>query len=93
MKQTLKTIAFVICLLTMAFVVGANAQTSVKLDQAGNYVSASAGKDSVSYKATGKTFTDNKGKSYPVYVSKNGKLFVLRISKAGNEYRQYLKVN
>lgn len=93
MKQTLKKIAFVLCLLTMAFVVGANAQTSVKLEQSGNYVSASAGKDSVSYKPTGKTFTTSKGETFPVYISKNGKLFIIRTSKSGNQYRNYLKLD
>jgi hypothetical protein len=44
-------------------------------------------------KPMGKTYTDSKGKKYPVYVSKTGKMFVLRTSaKSGKEYRQYLKL-
>lgn len=93
MKQKLKTIAFVLCLLIMAAFVKANAQTSVKLDQSGNYVAVSAGKDSVSYKPTGKTFTTSKGETFPVYISKNGKLFIIRTSKSGNQYRTYLKLD
>lgn len=43
-------------------------------------------------KATGKTFTDTKGNVYPVYESNKGKLFYLRTSKAGKEYKVYLKL-
>lgn len=28
--------------------------------------------------------------SYPVWVTKNGRCYILRISKNGNEYKQYL---
>lgn len=31
------------------------------------------------------------GKEYPIYLSKNGKAFIIRVSKkTGKEYRQYL---
>jgi hypothetical protein len=44
-------------------------------------------------KATGKTYTDNKGESYPVYESKNQKLFIIKTSKkTGKNYNYYLKV-
>lgn len=37
------------------------------------------------------TWQDSKGNSYPIYLSKNGKAFVKRISqKSGNEYNYYL---
>lgn len=33
------------------------------------------------------------GKDYPVYISKNGAYYVVRISKkSGKEYKQYLKL-
>lgn len=72
---------------------GADAQT-IKQDAAGNYVAVKATKDSTqtSAKPTGKTYTDTKGNVYPVWVSKNGKLFIVRISKTGNKYNQYLKL-
>ncbi len=63
----------------------------VTTDKEGNYI-AVKGKPQPD-KATGKTFTDSKGNTYPVYLSKNGKLYVIRTSKSGNEYRQYLKVD
>jgi hypothetical protein len=73
---------------------GANSQTVVK-DKQGNYIAVKAIKDSTKTdaKPTGKTYTDTKGTVYPVMISKNGKLFVIRISKAGNRYNQYLKLN
>lgn len=64
---------------------------NVKQDKNGNYISIYQ-RDTTSAKPTGKTFTDTKGNTYPVYVSKNGKLFVMRTSKAGNNYKQYLKL-
>jgi hypothetical protein len=65
---------------------------SVKMDSTGNYIAVQVQKDSAT--ATGKTFTDSKGIKWPVFISKNGKLFVQRISKnTGKEYRQYLKLN
>lgn len=44
-------------------------------------------------KPTGKTYTDSKGVIYPVLISKNGKLFIIRTSKAGNKYNFYLQVD
>ena len=67
------------------------AQNVVK-DQNGNYtaVKATASKPI----ETGKTFTDAKGKVYPVYKTGTGKLFVIKTSaKTGNEYKMYLKEN
>lgn len=71
-----------------------NAQ-SVKQDANGNYIAVKAINDSThtSAKDTGKTYTDTKGNTYPVMISKNGKLFVIRISKTGNRYNQYLKID
>lgn len=78
--------------LFLAFTV-LKAQT-VKVDASGNYIAVKALKDSTgtAAKPTGKTFTDTKGNTYPVMISKNGKLFVVRISKTGNKYNQYLKL-
>lgn len=68
---------------------------TVKQDASGNYVLIK--KDSASRKSeatpTGKTFTDGKSKSYPVYKSKTGKLFIIKTSqKTGKTYNYYLKV-
>jgi hypothetical protein len=37
------------------------------------------------------TWKDSKGKEYPVYISKSGSCFVIKVSaKTGKEYRNYL---
>ena len=70
---------------------GLNAQT-VQKTKDGNYIAVVASKMAEKPKDTGKTYTDSKGNIYPVFISKGGKLFVIRISKAGKEYKQYLKL-
>ncbi len=96
MTTTTKTnrlakIAFLLCLSIMGLVIAGNSQT-VKMDASGNYVAV---KDTtLNYKATGKTYTTEKGETFPVYLSKTGKLFVIRTSKTtGKEYRSYLKID
>lgn len=38
------------------------------------------------------TYKAKDGKEYPIYLSKNGKAFIVRVSKkSGREYKQYLK--
>lgn len=50
--------------------------------------------DKVSLKNVTKTqyfYKDKSGKEYPIYLTKNGKAFIVRVSKkSGKEYRQYL---
>lgn len=87
MKKVLLTLAAFIMLQATG-----RAQNA-RIDEKGNYVTLST-KDTSKQplKATGKTFTDSKGKTYPVYISKNGKLFYIRTSKAGNTYPSYIKL-
>jgi hypothetical protein len=42
---------------------------------------------------TGKKVISADGNEYPIYVSKNGKYYIKKISKSGNEYKQYLKLD
>ena len=65
---------------------------NVKLDAAGNYIAITKKKGGTEAKLIGKTFTDAKGIVYPIYLSKNNKMFIIRTSKTGNEYNQYLKL-
>lgn len=82
----------IILILSLVFVSSLSyGQSSVKLDAQGNYVTVKDTITVTSAKPTGKTFTDSKGNVYPVMISKNGKLFVVRTSKTGNKYNQYLK--
>ena len=40
---------------------------------------------------TNYTYKTKDGKEYPIYLSKNGKAFIVRVSKkTGREYKQYL---
>jgi len=68
------------------------AQTPVKEDSTGNYVSASTKKPPEPATFTGKFYTDSKEERYPVYKTKTGKLFYKKISKKGTLYRVYIKV-
>jgi hypothetical protein len=81
-------------LIAILFTLAAFSQTTVKQDAKGNFVPVSVAKISKTDSTTGKNFTTAKGEVYPVYVSVNGKLYIIRTSKkTGNTYRQYLKLN
>lgn len=59
----------------------------IKVDKAGNYYAAKAASiDTV----TGKTFTDSKGVSYPVFKSPRNAVYVWKTAKKGNKYKMYL---
>jgi hypothetical protein len=65
---------------------------NAKVDASGNYVALSKPAETDSAKATGKTYTDHKGEKFSVQISAKGKLFYVRTSKAGNQYKVYLKL-
>ena len=79
---------FIVMLLTG---LTATAQTKVTKDAQGNFKAISSTKVKTADKATGKTFEAKDGTKYDVYESKNGKLYYNRTSKAGNQYKVYLK--
>lgn len=63
-------------------------------DAKGNYIAIKTANTATdSTKATGKTFTDTRGIVFPVMVSAKGKLFYMRTSKSGTQYKAYIKVN
>lgn len=69
----------------------AHAQNA-RQDASGNYVAIKHESDTTAM-PTGKIYTDLKGNSYPVMMTKAGKLFVIRTSaKTGKKYKQYLKL-
>lgn len=86
MKKIITVLAIVLCAFT------ATAQNATK-DAAGNYTAVKHTSVKPAVKSTGKTFTDVNGKVYPVYESAKGKLYYVRTSKSGNEYKVYIKVN
>lgn len=84
-----KIIILAAILISFTPVNGQNATTT----KDGNYIALNAAKIAdKGNKPTGKTFTDTKGNIYPVMVSKNNKLFYVRTSKTGNEYKVYIKL-
>lgn len=72
------------------FIVSQGHAQQVKKDSNGNYISARI--DTGANRPTGKTYTDGKGKVYPLLISSRGKLYYLRTAKSGNIYKAYLKV-
>lgn len=80
--------------LVLGIVITGHTQTVTK-DSMGNYHPTKVARkilDTVHYKTTGKSFITNKGDKYPVYESPTGSIYIVRTSKNGNQYRQYLKV-
>lgn len=80
---------FTLLLLVLVMGLAANAQTYTR---SGNTFISSTG-ERVKAKPVKTKFTwkDNKGKEYPVYISKSGSCFIIKVSaKTGKEYRNYL---
>ena len=91
-KQSVLIILILFISLFLASFIDAKGQT-VQRDANGNFKAISAPREAkTEAKPTGKTFTDTKGNVYPVLISKNGKLFYVRTSKAGNDYKVYIKI-
>ena len=63
-------------------------QTKVRIDSTGNYTAV---KDTLPDRKTGKYFVLKSGESLPVYINKENKLYVWRVSKkTGKRYKQWL---
>lgn len=85
MKNIILLIAFIL-IGSVSF-----AQTKVVKDSNGNYV-VTIRKDSTD-KLAGGNYIDRDKVSHPVYISKKGKLYYIKTSKAGKEYKSYITVN
>lgn len=81
-----------ICLLSIIALSFTATAQNAKLDASGNYVAVKRDSTLPTVRKTGKTFTDTKGNVFPVMENSKGKLYYTRISKAGNEYKVYLKL-
>lgn len=92
-----------VCLIGLAFILGALSNRvygqGIQKGVDGNYFQAQktantgpATLESLTKGAekTNATFTTAKGEKFPVYLSKNGSAFVVRTSKKGVVYRQYM---
>lgn len=67
------------------------AQSKANVTLQGNVYKALPKKDTATAKPTGRYYVDRKGQMWPVFESNNGKLFALRTSATGKQYRYYIK--
>lgn len=75
-------------MLTLSATISAQSYT-----RSGNTFISSTGELKAKQEPTKTKFTwkDNKGKEYPIYISKSGSCYVIRTSsKTGKEYKSYL---
>jgi hypothetical protein len=70
----------------------ASAQTLIK-DTQGNLKMSERVKDHTQDVNTGKFLIDLQGNKWPLFQSKTGKLYALRTSKSGKEYKQYINTD
>ena len=83
----MKKLFLIVCLALLGSVV--YAQEVVR--NGNTFTQVSKKKQKEAFKTTPYTYVASDGKKYPVYISGNGKYFIIRTSaKSGKEYRQYL---
>lgn len=85
-RTIMKTMFIVIAMLFSVNVI--NAQSVQR--EGDTFSSVKADKEKTPDTQTKYTWKDSKGKSYPVYVSKNGSFYIMKIAKSGKEYKSYL---
>ena len=84
---------FIAAVLFIAALSGVNAQDNHKsnnVTREGKTFVAQGAKTKSENTKTEYSYTDTDGKTYEIWLSKNGRAFILRISKTGKEYRKYL---
>lgn len=85
---------FVAAVLFIAALSGVNAQDNNKsnnnVTREGKTFIAQGAKTKAENIKTEYSYTDTDGKTYEIWLSKNGRAFILRISKTGKDYRKYL---
>jgi len=93
-KSTFKQFIFALFLIIFCLMAdNLMAQKRIVQDDKGNYIEVKDEREKETPKPTGKTYQTSKGDVFPIYVSKNGKYFIVRTSKeSGKEYKQYLNI-
>ena len=84
---------FVIAAILVTALSGLNAQDNNKsnnVTREGKTFVAQGAKTKSENTKTEYSYTDTDGKTYEIWLSKNGRAFILRISKTGKDYRKYL---
>ena len=78
--------------LLVVFSISINAQTQSFTRKGDNFEQVSVKSISQSAIKTKFTWTDTKGKTYPIYITKTGRCFINKVSsKTGKEYKYSLK--
>lgn len=76
-------------LLVLAIGLVANAQSYTR--EGNTFISSTGERVKQEAVKTKFIWKDNKGKEYPIYISKSGSCYVIRVSaKSGKEYKSYL---
>lgn len=84
---------FIAAVLFIAALSGVNAQDNNKsnnVTREGKTFIAQGAKTKAENIKTEYSYTDTDGKTYEIWLSKNCRAFIIRISKTGKDYRKYL---
>lgn len=80
-------------IITLCLLLAMNASVAQTINRNGNNFVAESTKTSKSAGqaiGTKYTYTDTDGKTYSIWLSKNGRAYIIRTSKSGKEYKKYL---
>jgi hypothetical protein len=80
---------FIIALITVLFVIGIAVVSAQEVKREGNNFTVEKTIHQSSDVQTQYTFTI-KDNIYPIWITKNGRCYIIRTSKNGNQYKQYL---
>lgn len=84
----MKKLLFILCLILLG---GITVKAQEVVRNGNTFTEVSKKKQKEAFKTTPYTYVASDGTKYPIYVSGNGKYFIIRKSaKTGKEYRQYL---
>ena len=79
----------IISLITVLFVIGVSVTSAQEVKREGNNFTVEKTIQQSSDIQTQYTFTI-KDNIYPIWITKNGRCYIIRTSKNGNQYKQYL---
>lgn len=79
----------IISLITVLFVIGIAVASAQEVKREGNNFTVEKTIQQSSDVQTQYTFTI-KDNVYPIWITKNGRCYIIRTSKNGNQYKQYL---
>lgn len=80
---------FIISLIAVLFVIGVAVASAQEVKREGNNFTVEKTIQQSSDIQTQYTFTI-KDNVYPIWITKNGRCYIIRTSKNGNQYKQYL---